>query len=159
MTGILSYLQGYSVFCCVIFTLFLILILYLRLFSIRKILVFALMFYFGFFLIFCKIKNNDFLMPLAPMDASFSGRIVSIPDSVSNGKVKFFFEVESFNDKKIDKAKTLVTVNSVEDDSNKFNVGNKLKIKGRLRIPSCARYPATRTMVSPSRKVPIRIAM
>ena len=142
MTGILSYLQGYSVFCCVIFTLFLILILYLRLFSIRKILVFALMFYFGFFLIFCKIKNNDFLMPLAPMDASFSGRIVSIPDSVSNGKVKFFFEVESFNDKKIDKAKTLVTVNSVEDDSNKFNVGNKLKIKGRLRMPFTATNPS-----------------
>lgn len=142
MSGILSYLQGCSVICCVIFTLFLIALLYFRIFSIRKILIFALTFYFGFFLTFCKIKNNDYLMPLAPVEGNFSGRIVSIPDSPVNGKIKFFFEVDTLNDKKIDGAKTLVTVNDINNDSDIFNVGNKLKIHGKLRMPFTATNPS-----------------
>jgi len=142
MSGILSYLQGYSEICCIIFTLFLIVLLYLRIFSIRKILIFALTFYFGFFLTFCKIKNNDDLLPLTPIDATFTGRIVSIPDSASSEKTKFFLEVEEIDGSDIEKAKTLTTINGEKQSLETLNIGSKIKIHGKLRKPFTATNPS-----------------
>lgn len=141
MSGILSNLQGYSLFFCILFTGLLILVLYLRLFSIRKILLFAFLFYFGFFLTFCKIKNHDDLLPLTPVEANCIGRIVSIPTMTSSDKLKFFFEVEQINSKKIH-AKTLVTVSGEENFNPDINIGNKLELKGRLRAPFNATNPS-----------------
>ena len=142
MGGILSCIQGLSGLYCIIFTLLLILFLYLRLFSIRKILIFALTFYAGFFLTFCKINNSDCLVPMAPVEAVFTGRIVSIPDSSGDGKVKFFFETSALNDKDIEKSKTLVTVSGIKPEDSRFNIGNKLTINGKLRLPFSAANPS-----------------
>ena len=135
--------------CGLIFTLLLILFLYLRLFSIRKILIFALTFYAGFFLTFCKINNSDCLVPMAPVEAVFTGRIVSIPDSSCDGKVKFFFETSTLNDKDIEKSKTLVTVSGIKPEDSRFNIGNKLTINGKLRLPFSAANPSQFDYVSP----------
>lgn len=142
MSGILSYLQGYSEICCIIFTLFLILLLYLRIFSIRKILIFALTFYFGFFLTFCKIKNNDTILPLTPLEGTFTGRIVSIPDTSSSDKARFFLEVEEINGNKITKSKTLATINGVNSNIKPLNIGSKISTRGRLRKPFTATNPS-----------------
>ena len=142
MSGILSYLQGYSEICCIIFTLFLILLLYLRIFSIRKILIFALTFYFGFFLTFCKIKNNDAILPLTPLEGTFTGRIVSIPDTSSSDKARFFLEVEEINGNKITKSKTLATINGVNSNIKSLNIGSKISTRGRLRKPFTATNPS-----------------
>ena len=141
MSGILSYLQGYSEVCCIIFTLFLILLLYWRIFSIRKIFIFALTFYFGFFLTFCKIKNNDEILPLTPLDGTFTGRIVSIPD-ISPDKSRFFLEIEEVNGNKIAKSKTLATINGTNSDTSTLNIGSKISTQGKLRKPFIATNPS-----------------
>ena len=68
MCGILASFYGFAIFYCAIFTILMIVLLYLRLFDIRKVLIFTFIFYFGFFLTFCKIKSYDELLHMAPAD-------------------------------------------------------------------------------------------
>lgn len=141
MCGILSCMQGFAVICCFSFTILLLAILYLRLFSIRRIFIFALVFYFGFFLTFCKTKNHDDLLPLTPADVTCIGRIISIPVSNTVDKSRFFFEVEKVNSTDV-KAKTLVTVSGIKTLSEELNIGSLLVIKGRLRAPFSSTNPS-----------------
>ena len=140
MCGILSFFQDCGVFYSLILTIVLLFALYFRLFSIRKVLIFALIFYFGFFLTFCKDKNSDELLPITPAEVTCVGRVVSIP-SDNSGKSKFFFQVEKVNSENIN-AKIFVTVSDITDEDKDLNIGNKLEIKGRLRAPFTSTNPS-----------------
>ena len=139
--GVLSYFYGCSIALALILTIILIVFLNLKIFSIKQTLFFVLIFYFGFFLTFCKIKNYDDLLPLAPMDSEFVGRIVSIPVSPDRNRVKFFMNVDSVASKSI-KGRVLVSINSSEPYSEKLNIGEKISIKGNLRTPFSATNPS-----------------
>lgn len=139
--GVLSYFYGCSIALALILTIILIVFLNLKIFSIKQTLFFVLIFYFGFFLTFCKIKNYDDLLPLAPMDSEFVGRIVSIPVSPDRNRVKFFMNVDSVASKSI-KGRVLVSINSSEPYSEKLNIGEKISIKGSLRTPFSATNPS-----------------
>ena len=140
MCGILSFFQDCGVFYSLILTIVLLFALYFRLFSIRKVLIFALIFYFGFFLTFCKDKNSDELLPITPAEVTCVGRVVSIP-SDNSGKSKFFFHVEKVNSENIN-AKIFVTVSDITTEDKYLNIGNKLEIKGRLRAPFTSTNPS-----------------
>lgn len=140
MCGILSFFQDCGVFYSIILTILLIAVLYFRLFSIRKVLIFALIFYFGFFLTFCKNKNSDELLPITPAEVTCVGRVVSIPTD-NAGKSKFFFQVEKVNSQKV-QAKTFVTVSDNFAENKDLNIGNVLEIKGRLRAPFTSTNPS-----------------
>ncbi len=140
MIGILACFYGFGVLFAAIFTICMIVLLYLRLFSIRRVLVFALIFYSGFFLTFHKIKNYDELLQTAPADVVLEGRIVSIPE-VGNNKVKFFFKTDKVFDKSIS-AKTLVTISDADRLSTGLNIGEKVTLKGKLRRPFHATNPS-----------------
>ncbi|MDE6139008.1 MAG: ComEC/Rec2 family competence protein, partial [Candidatus Gastranaerophilales bacterium] len=116
-------------------------LLYLRFFSIRKILIFTFIFYFGFFLTFFKIKNNDELLHIVPVDINLSGRIISIPEGRDDGKLKFFMQVEKAGDKEV-AAKTFVTVAQAEKVYGNLNIGEKISINGRLRKPFTSTNPS-----------------
>lgn len=142
MCGILSCFYGYGILFSALFTLLMIIVLYVRLFDIKKILVFALIFYSAFFLTFFKIKNNDELLHMVPIDTVLTGRIVSIPvSSGENNKVKFFLEVKKVNDNNV-KAKTFVTISKSDNIGNDLNIGEKVTIKGRLRKPFYSTNPS-----------------
>lgn len=138
MSGILACFYGYGILFSAIFTLLMIVLLYARLFNIKKIIVFVLIFYSGFFLTFYKIKNGDELLNLVPIDTELTGKIVSIPVAGDNSKVKFFFEVEKLHEKDVN-AKTFLTVSNT---NQKFNIGDKLTVKGRLRRPFYSTNPS-----------------
>lgn len=138
MSGILSCFYGYGILFSALFTLLMIVLLYIRLFDIKKILLFALIFYSGFFLTFYKIKNNDELLHIVPIDTELTGRVVSIPVSNDDSKVKFFFEVDKVKDKDVS-AKTFVTITK---STKSVNIGDKLIIKGRLRRPFYSTNPS-----------------
>ncbi len=141
MSGILACFYGYAVLFAAVFTAIMLFLLYLRLFDIRKILVFVLIFYCGFFLTFCKIKNHDDLLNMVPIDTAISGRIVSIPESVDKTKVRFFMEVTKAGDEDV-QAKTFVTVNGDENVISKLDIGDRIKVSGRLRKPFYATNPS-----------------
>ena len=89
MCGILACFYGHSILFAALFTFLMIILLYSRLFGIRKILIFTLIFYFGFFLTFCKIRNYDDLLYRVPIETTLTGRIVSIPEFSQENKIKF----------------------------------------------------------------------
>lgn len=141
MLGILACFYNQGIVLAAIITVLLIFLLFFRVLSIRKIFVFILIFYSGFFLTFCKIKSSDSLLSMAPMSENLSGRIVSIPSKIEKDKVKFFFEVDKFASKNV-KGKTYVTVLDDENSLNKYNIGQSLIIKGNLRKPFTSTNPS-----------------
>ena len=142
MCGILSCFYSQAVILGSIFTIMMIALLYLKIFTPKKILIFVLIFYFGFFLTFFKIKNYDELLPYTPANVNISGRIVSIPQvSDDKTKVKFFLKTEKVDDDLIN-AKTFVTVSKIETSQYKYNIGQKVSINGRLRKPFQSTNPS-----------------
>ena len=130
MCGILACFYGYSVIFAILFTVLMIILLYIRLFDFRKIIIFALIFYGGFFLTFCKIKNFDDLLYKVPMDGIVTGRIVSIPEKVDDAKIRFFMQVEDVNSEVVN-AKTFVTISGDNIAFDKYNIGEKFSVTGR----------------------------
>lgn len=140
MCGILSCFYGYAIIFGLLITLILLVSYYLRLFSFKKVLVLILIFYGGFFLTFCKIKSYDNLFQIVPIQASITGRIVSIPYSDGNNKTKFFFQVEKIKDKQVS-GKTFVTISENPTDTP-LNIGEKLTIKGKIKKPFSSTNPS-----------------
>lgn len=142
MCGVLSGFYGLGIFFASIFTLFLIIFLFLNLFSIRRILFLILVFYCGFFLTFFKIKNYDELFLQAPSENSLEGRIVSVPSSSDKSKLKFFMDVEKVQGKSIS-GRTFVTVSCQGTCPNsELNIGDKIQLNGNLRQPFSATNPS-----------------
>ena len=141
MGGILACFYGYAILFAVFFTMIMLILLYSRLFDIKRIIVFTLIFYCGFFLTFCKIKNHDDLLNMVPVETTLTGQIVTIPDSVDKTRTKFFMTVSKAGEQKVE-AKTFVTVNGDENIISKLNIGEKIKISGRLRKPFYATNPS-----------------
>lgn len=109
--------------------------------SYRIVLLWTLIFYIGFFNAYLRINNSDSLAKIAPIDGEITGRIISIPNSNQADKTKFFLKVEDLNGKKY-KAKTYVTISSDDGNFSDFNIGNRYKIKGKLREPFKAGNPS-----------------
>ncbi len=141
MGGILACFYGFAVMYCAVITVVLITLMYLRLFSVRKILIFIFVFYLGFFVTFFKIKNYDELLQMVPLDANISGRIVSVPSSSDKTKAKFFLETDSVNGNEVH-AKTFVTVSGDENFLKTLNIGENISLKGKLRKPFYATNPS-----------------
>lgn len=141
MWGILSYFSGKELLGATIATLILSILLIVKIFDIKKVLILIFAFYFGFTITFLKVKNSDDLISLAPLNSDFYGQIVSIPNSAEKGKAKFFFKVEKVGYKNI-QGKTLLTLTTDEKDIQKLNIGQKITIKGNLRRPFKSTNPS-----------------
>lgn len=141
MLGILSYFSGKEILSAIGITILLSIFIISRIFDIKRVLILAFAFYFGFFISFIKIKNSDELITTAPINATFYGQIISIPNSAEKSKAKFFFKVEKINDKQIS-GKTLVTLSSEEDKISQLNIGEKITISGNLRKPFKSTNPS-----------------
>ncbi len=141
MTGILACFYSLAIPFSIAITLILILLLNFKIFSVRRVILLIGIFYIGFFLTFFKIKNYDELLANAPLNDTFTGRIVSVPNSPDKTKSKFFMQVDSANDKSIS-GKTLVTISASEDVISKLNIGEEIKLKGHLRTPFSATNPS-----------------
>lgn len=141
MLGILSYFGEKELISAFLITLLLLLMLLFRIFSVKRVIFLAFVFYFGFFMTFLRVNKTDDLLPLAPLNTEFYGRIVSVPTSNDFSKVKFFFEVDSTKEESV-KGKTFVTLSGDYDEIKKLNIGQKIKIEGSLRRPFRATNPS-----------------
>lgn len=143
MCGILACFYNHAVVTAVIVTILVIVLLYIKIFNIKQVLIFSLIFYSGFFLTFCKTKNYDELLQLAPSQIELTGRIVSVPKYTDYNKIKFFFQVEKVGSEKVD-SKTFVTVARAEDENIhlKYNLGERITFQGKLRKPFTSTNPS-----------------
>jgi len=141
MCGILACFYGAAIIYCIVITVLMIILMYLRIFDIRKILIFMFIFYLGFFVTYFKIKNYDDLLQMVPIDAEVSGRIVSIPSCADGVKTKFFLKVKSVDGNSV-KAKTFVTVTGDDKFLKELNIGERIVVRGRIRKPFYATNPS-----------------
>lgn len=141
MCGILAYFAQKEILSAFIITIILSAALLLKIFDIKRVIILVFIFYFGFTLTFCKVKNTDNLVTKAPVNGSFYGRIISIPNSAQHGQKRFFFETEKLNNEAV-KGKTLVTISADESDLSKLNIGDKVLLNGNLRRPFKATNPS-----------------
>ena len=141
MFGILTFFNSYEILCCSIFSFIAILILFLKILNYKRVILLVLLFYFGFFISYVKVKNYDDLLPLTPANMNFAGRISSIPQQNSTGKVRFFMDIENADGNAI-KGKTFVSVSDTVLNADKLNIGEKVKVEGYLRSPFKASNPS-----------------
>lgn len=141
IAGVSSYFYGAAIVVATLITLILLISLYLNLFNLRQVLFWIFVFYFGFFLSFFKIKNYDDLLPLAPLNTTFTGRIVSIPNSPEKNKLRFFMQVYKVGRKDVS-GKTFVTISANPKTLEHLNIGEKISIQGNLRKPFSASNPS-----------------
>lgn len=141
MSGILSYFNNCGIAAAALISFAAIVLLLRNRISFKYILFWVLIFYFGFFNASLRIKTTDALLEISPDKGTIKGQIVSIPNSNSPDKIKFFFQVKEFNNEKIS-GRTLVTVNAESGDFSKLNIGDTYKITGKLRTPFRATNPS-----------------
>ena len=124
-----------------ILTLLLILCTIKNYFPLKIIVIWTLIFYFGVINTSVRLKETDDLLNIAPINSTISGQIVSIPQN-TNGKAKFFFNVNKIEydgiTKNFDNEKVLVTLNTDE----KLKIYDSYKIQGRLSTPFKAGNPS-----------------
>ncbi len=141
MGGILSYFNNLAIPASIFLTLLAVLTLLKKYIPVKYVILWVLVFYTGFFNAYFRIKQSDALLETAPMNAVIKGRIVSIPNSSSPDKTKFFFQVRELNNEKIT-GKTFVTVTSEDNDFSGLNIGDVYTIQGKLRAPFDAGNPS-----------------
>ena len=139
MLGIFTFFSHNPIIIALIFSLLLVIIFYLKIFTIKRIIALILIFYLGYIITFIKVKNYDDLVPLAPINSTFQGRIVSIPNSGGAGKTKFILKVNKVDSQNIS-GKTLVMMPEVKNTT--FNIGDIIEISGSLRIPFKSTNPS-----------------
>lgn len=135
MTGILSFFNDNGILCAGILTFLGLFAIIKNYVSIKYIIFWIFIFYFGFFNAYFRIHSTDELASFAGRQKiNIKGQIVSIPNSNDNLKTKFFF--------KTDKGKTLVTVASDDKDFSEFQIGDFYEMQGSLRTPFKAGNPS-----------------
>ncbi len=132
--GVFAYFTNLAIAFCAIISVLAIVGLLKNIVSIKLILFWIFIFYFGFINCSLRIKTSDELLQTAPQNCEITGQIVSIPNSNFSDKTKFFFQT--------DNGKTFVTVSDKKGDFSDLKIGNYYKIKGKLRIPFEAVNPS-----------------
>lgn len=144
--GLFAYFTDKPILFAGIFTISS-LVLLLKNFPWKIVLLWVFIFYVAFFNASLRIKNSDELFSLAPIDGTIYGQIVSIPNSNIQNNSKFFFRVEKIKTNngviKTLSNKVLVNMNSETDsDFSHLLIGNYYEIDGKLRKPFKASNPS-----------------
>ena len=143
--GLFAYFTDKPVLFAGIFTLAS-LVLLLKEFSPKIVMVWITVFYIGFLNATLRIKNFDELFKLAPCNAVITGQIVSVPNSNIKNNTKFFLKTEKVVANGVEynlHNKTLVGINSFKNnDFSDLLVGNTYTFEGKLRRPFTSTNPS-----------------
>ena len=139
MAGILSYFNNCEITAAAIFTIIGVILILQRKLSVKYVIFWIIIFYFGFFNSYFRINTSDGLYDIAPLDTNIEGQIVSIPNTTDD-KTKFFFEVNKADGAGL-KAKTYVTLYR-NSKTQELNIGDYLSIDAKVRRPFKAGNPS-----------------
>ena len=139
MAGILAYFNDNAILCAGILTLTAVVTILKNYLPLKYILFWIFIFYFGFFNAYFRIHTTDGLVPYAWQEAVIEGQIISIPNSNSPDKTKFFLKADKINGKEVT-GKTLVTFTG--NDFSNLQIGDNYEFSGKLRTPFKAGNPS-----------------
>ncbi len=145
MAGIAAFFKGTEIFMSlIVFSAAAFLLLrgkITKTFAIISILAFI----FGIFYTDLKMKSDDLLSDLAPANLTITGRVTSIPTTGEGYRTRFYLnatKAETSNEVFDTDSKTFVTVVDEKSNFEKIRIGDELKIKTKVRLPSEATNPA-----------------
>lgn len=139
MAGILAYFNDNAILCAGILTLSAAAIILKNYLPLKYVLFWIFIFYFGFFNAYFRIHTTDGLVPYAWQEAVIEGQIISIPNSNTPDKTKFFLKADKINGKEVT-GKTLVTFTG--NDFSNLHIGDSYEFSGKLRTPFKAGNPS-----------------
>lgn len=139
MAGILAYFNDNAILCAGILTLTAVVTILKNYLPLKYILFWIFIFYFGFFNAYFRIHTTDGLVPYAWQEAVIEGQIISIPNSNTPDKTKFFLKADKINGKEVT-GKTLVTFTG--NDFSNLQIGDNYEFSGKLRTPFKAGNPS-----------------
>lgn len=139
MAGILAYFNDNAILCAGILTLSAVVIIFKNYLPLKYILFWIFIFYFGFFNAYFRIHTTDGLVPYAWQEAVIEGQIITIPNSNTPDKTKFFLKADKINGKEVT-GKTLVTFTG--NDFSNLQIGDSYEFSGKLRTPFKAGNPS-----------------
>ena len=139
MAGILAYFNDNAILCAGILSILAIIAILKNFIPLKYVFLWVIIFYLGFFNAYSKTHITDGLVPFAGHDAVIQGQIISIPNSSTPEKTKFFFKADKINGNNIS-GKTLVTFSG--NNFSNLKIGNKYELSGRLRIPFKSSNPS-----------------
>lgn len=147
MLAVFATLSGNLLLFSVLLTAGLITLILKELFPLKYILVMGLIFYLGVVNTSCRLKDVDELLNLAPLNSEITGTIVSIPQGQTEGKPKFFFDVDKIKfgsaEKGVKDEKVLVIYNAKEGETFEgLRLYNSCVLTGRLSAPFKAGNPS-----------------
>lgn len=128
-----------------VFSLLLIIFIIKNYFPIKYLIIWAIIFYIGTINTTFRLRNEDELLNIAPVNSEITGTIISIPQITdNNNKTKFFFNIDSIEyagtKKDFKDEKVLISLES--NHKNKLKPYDYLKLKGRLSTPFKAGNPS-----------------
>src|SRR5574344_2420133 len=136
--GVISFFSKMSVEIAFLILIFSVIAILKNYISPKLVLLFYIMFIFGFVNSTLKIKDFDNLYQNSPQNnINLTGQIISIPKSNKTNQVKFLFSTQEPY-----RGKTFVTVKSGQGNFSEFNIGDFYKIQGKLRQPFRATNPS-----------------
>lgn len=139
MAGILAYFSDNAILCAGILSLSAAAIILKNYLPLKYVLFWIFIFYFGFFNAYFRIHTTDGLVPYAWQEAVIQGQIISIPNSNTPDKTKFFLKADKVNGKEVS-GKTLVTFTG--NDFSNLQIGDSYEFTGKLRTPFKAGNPS-----------------
>lgn len=141
MSGILSYFYGNEILFAGIMTIAGLILVFKNFISPKYVFLWIFVFYLGFFNANFRVHSTDDIVPYAGEKVMALGQIVSIPNSNTPEKSKFFFKINAINNKSVS-GKTFVTITSDDKEFSDFKIGNFYQIKGSLKTPFKAGNPS-----------------
>lgn len=137
--GILAF--NYNLFLNVsLFVISLLVIICWKLkFKVRYAFIGYLFFLFAFFNTSIQLKAKDNLSLLFNKEGILQGTISSIPSNNNFNKTSFFVNVDTVNTQKQSyhdiKSKLYLTINANETKINKYQIGDKIEFRGKIKKP------------------------
>ena len=129
-----------------LFTAMFIFALAKNLFPIKYIITWTLIFYLGVINTSSRLRETDDLLNLAPVNSEISGTVLTIPQGKIDGKLKFYFDVNSIKfgtvNKKFKDEKVLASINYDEKNPIDIRLYDSLTMNGRLSPPFKAGNPS-----------------
>ena len=138
--GLSASFSNHTALFAIIISISLGLICYFNVLKLKYLFVWLTVFYLGLYNATYRISETDLLYNIAPINGTFTGEIVSIPNSNIANNSKFFFKVNKVatDETKLENINTKVLVNIKSSESEKFN---ELKIAGKYEITGSLRRP------------------
>lgn len=139
VAGLLSFFYDKGIYCAAIVTILSLIAIFKKLLNLRFVILLVAMFYLGYINAFIQIKPTDNILPLAPNKTDIEGKIISIPNEASSGKLRFFVKTTKVGDADVT-GKILVSIPF--NKNMNFKIGDNYKFSGKLSVPFRATNPS-----------------